>query len=323
MKRTLGRDFSMKEWMHSWHTLYDSVWKSPIGDQTQAINKLESMTEQLLHTWGSLDESIHLLKEHLTQLGTDYTFQTAGTQLFNQHHYEEALSVLKQEQATGEAENLRYLYIGYSSLYNNQIHEAQNVFYMIIQATASPVILHFTYVALGLIEMIERDAEQAVLYLEKANCLADNIDVVYNLGVCYYWLGSFHYAVDCFHQFAVKRDDADSLMALGLALYQENRKEECRGVWLDLAEQVDNGDDLLKLAKITEWLGEHDLACYCYEQLMFINGKEPDWLHGFAWNKALAGDDRAIDMLAHLAETDKNAGKSLAYIQSANVDGTG
>ncbi|GAF14389.1 hypothetical protein JCM19046_4547 [Bacillus sp. JCM 19046] len=313
----------MKEWMHSWHTLYDSVWQSPIGDQTQAINKLEAMTEQLLHTWGSLDESIHLLKEHVSKLGNSHAFNTSGTQLFDNQLYEEALIELNQEQGIGETENLRYLYIAYSSLYTNQMNEARHVFYTLIQATTSSAILHFTYVGLGLIEMIEREAEKAIHYLEKANCLADNIDVVYNLGVCYYWLGSYDYAVNCFHQFAVKREDADSLMALGLALYAQDRKEECRGVWLDFAEQVDTINELVRLAKITEWLGEHDLACYCYEQIMLINGKESDWLHGFAWNKALAGDDRAIELLAHLAETDKNAGKSLALIQSANVDGTG
>ncbi|WP_078391134.1 tetratricopeptide repeat protein [Shouchella patagoniensis] len=314
----------MDEWIGKWNSLYQSVWKSPVNQSDLHINTLEQMAQQLLDTWGSMDEALQILKQRVSHLGPLYHYQTEGTRLFNEQNFHEALHYLKNELAVGELDTIRQLYIGFASLYVEELDESKACFFYTLQASNDPFIHHFAYLGLGLIEMVNQQVEKAILYMEKANCLADNPDVVYNLGICYYWIESYEYAAVCLRQYAVSCNDVDSLVIFGLALYKNNEKDEARGAWMEYAETSEDTEQLLSLAKLTEWFGEHELACYCYEQLMLIHGKTGDLLHGFAWNKALAGDARAIDLLDDLGQTDVSAKQSWLLIKSAaELDGNG
>lgn len=50
----------MKEWIDEWYSLYQSVWELPLDNQVEV---LENKTQQLLMTWGSLDEALQELKK--------------------------------------------------------------------------------------------------------------------------------------------------------------------------------------------------------------------------------------------------------------------
>ncbi len=55
----MGGDF-LKEWIDEWYSLYQSVWELPLDNQVEV---LENKTQQLLMTWGSLDEALQELKK--------------------------------------------------------------------------------------------------------------------------------------------------------------------------------------------------------------------------------------------------------------------
>lgn len=312
----LGGGIFLHSWINEWQALYHNIWQSPTSKSIDDVIVLEQMTQQVLDVWGAMDEALHQLRQRLKETAPLFVYESEGTILFDAHQFDEALCCLKNEEAEGEKENIRLLYIAYASLYTEKFEEARSGFLYVLQVSFDPLVTHFAYLGIGIIEMVARRAEEAILFLEKANSLTDNPDVVYNLGICYYWLEAYDSAAAYFHSYTQVCDDADAFMLLGLSLYKGGMVEEARGVWLDCAEHVDSSEALLALAKLTEWYGEHELACYSYEQLMFINGKTPELLHGFAWNQALSGDSRAVDLLFELGKTSQQAYESWCMLQA-------
>ncbi|WP_054711299.1 hypothetical protein [Bacillus sp. JCM 19041] len=120
----------MHEWIGKWNSLYESVWNSPVNQSDLHINTLEQMAQQLLDTWGSMDEALQILKQRVTHLGPLYNYQTEGTRLFNEQHFNEALSFLKDELALGELDNIRQLYIGFASLYVEEFDDSKACFFI-------------------------------------------------------------------------------------------------------------------------------------------------------------------------------------------------
>lgn len=308
----MGGDF-LKEWIDEWYSLYQAVWELPLDNQVEV---LENKTQELLMTWGSLDEALQQLKKKLKAENGPYAYQSQGTYLFDQGEFDQACLQLKQEQGEEKQEAVRCLYLGYALLYTNDFIGSEEYFRYVQFISTQPLILHLVYQGLGLVAMLQNKLELAIQYLEKAQPLAENHEVMYNLGVCYFTLENYTYAITCFRRYAYVKDDSDGLYALGLALLQTGEIEEARAAFLEVIESVEQEADLLAVAQLVEWIGEHELACYAYEHLMLLTGKTPRWLHGFAWNKALAGDKRAIHLLEELGQTDPEAKKSFEWIQA-------
>ncbi len=305
----------LKEWLNEWYSLYESVWALPLKQQSKQMDTLEDKVELLLTTWGSLDESMQELKRKVKEEAHLYQYQSKGTILFDQGQFQEACAQLKQEEHV-EKDGIRCLYVGYASLYQSDLVESEAQFQYVLFLQTPALITHLAYKGLGLIAIVQHDMEKAIHYLEKAQPLAENHELMYNLGVCYFTLGNYEYATTCFRQYAYHVEDVDGLYALALALVQAGELEEARAAFLQVIENLHEQSALVAVAHFVEWIGEHELACYAYEHLMIQSGKEQRWLHGFAWNKALSGDKRAVHLLSELSHTDPEAKKSYEWIQA-------
>ncbi|WP_059105141.1 hypothetical protein [Shouchella shacheensis] len=299
----------MHQWLNEWQALYEHVWEKPYEKENSIhLETLEKMMGLMLDAWISMDEKFQTLVDRMEEEPQAVTYESAGTRLFQSERFEEAAEALASERATGQADTMRELYAGFACLYANKLERAREHFLFVLQAGRDVLLEHFAHIGLGLHAVLVHEMEAAISQFEQAKSLTDNADVVYNLGVCYYVIHAHESAAYCFAEYAKEhREDTEALYFLGLSLMKAGRFEEGRGVWLKCAESLKETEALQALAHRSEWFGEHELACYCYEQMMFIAGQTQASLHGFAWNKALLGDERAVNLLASLGETDPEA----------------
>ncbi|SDB91161.1 CDC27 family protein [Shouchella lonarensis] len=307
----------MHQFISQWQTLYEHARTTPIAGDHPYVKTLEHMTQQLLNLWGTMDEQLQALKHELANRRAFLAYETKGTELFAADCFEQALEQLQTEEACGEADCVRRLYVGYAALYTEKNECARDHFAYVLQVAVTPLLTHFAYFGLGLLAMVRHDWEQAIIHFERAESLTSNTDVVYNLGVCYYLLGAYESAACYFHTYVNRHEDCDVYVLWGLSLMKAGRVEEGKKVWLASAALTDSDALLARLAESAEWFGVHDLACHCYEQLMQINGETIPLLHGFAWNKALSGDEEGLLLLATLGQADAEAHRSWCLLHEA------
>jgi tetratricopeptide (TPR) repeat protein len=82
----------------------------------------------------------------------------------------------------------------------------------------------------GLLNMLRNDYTQAIQCFERAlKVKPDNVDILYNLGVCRYSQGDYKQAIDCFRRLLnIRPEDPEAYSLLGNSYYLNGQEQEAR-----------------------------------------------------------------------------------------------
>ncbi|NEU31188.1 tetratricopeptide repeat protein [bacterium LRH843] len=320
----------MNDWITSWHALYKNTktkWAHLTLDQQEhQLDFLEETAGSLIDQWAEMDELLNQLRLEKEQLQSVISYESPGTTYYELEMFDQAAETLEYEQTNGEHEEMRYLYLGFSYLFSEQLQKAKEKFLYLIHVSRNMYVRHFSFVGLGCTNTrLERICD-AIEAFECANRLTTTNDVMYNLGICYFSEEAFHLAKFYFSEY-VKNvpDDGEALFYLGCCQWQENEKEAAWSSWLSSVHILDSTHALLALAYVLEWHGHHRAAIHCYKRLLEKNYDLVKVLHGLAWNYALEEDKtKALTLFREALSVDpmnENIRESLLWLQKRWPEG--
>ncbi len=285
----------LNDWLTSWHAIYqDAEKKWPLMtqiDQKKYLCYLEETAGELIDQWTALDELLNHLRADQAQLHSLLHYHSLGTTYYQLEMFAQAADQLILEKATGEQEEIRYLYLGFAYLFSNQLQKAKEKYLYLIQISQNTYIKHFAFVGLGCVQTRLDCMEDAIESFESANRLTTTSDVVYNLGICYFSIEAFHLAKLYFTDYLRHiPEDGEALFLLGCCQWQEGAREAAWTSWLTSVNLLDSAYALLALAYVCEWHGHHQAAIHCYRRIQTKEHDQANILHGIAWNYALLED---------------------------------
>ncbi|WP_227936223.1 tetratricopeptide repeat protein [Alkalihalobacillus deserti] len=281
----------MNEWLSSWQTIFKETEKKwtlmSEEEQKEQINYLEETAGTLLDTWTEMDEKINDLRDVVGKNDL-ISFRSKGTWLYELEMFEQASDELEKEKTIGEKDLLRRLYLGYALLFSNQMARARETFLYLVQVSPHPHIKHFAYIGLGCVQTQEERVQDAIVSFQSAKQLTLTTDVVYNLGVCYFFEETFHLAEEYFMAYCEEEpEDGEALFFLGCCQWETGKKDEAWASWTTSIHLLKSKEALLSLAYVCEWHGYHYAAIHCYKRIQEKHGETIPTLHGLAWNYAL------------------------------------
>lgn len=285
----------MSDWLRSWHAIYQDAEKKwalmTATEQKKQLTYLEETAGVLIDQWTELDELLNHLRKEGEQLQSLIRYESLGTTYYQLEMFEQAASELALERAAGDQEELRYLYLGFAYLFSDQLQKAKEKFLFLIQISQSTYIKHFALVGLGCVHIRFERIGDAIEAFECANHLTSTNDVVYNLGVCYFFNEAFHLAQPYFEEYVGRvSDDGEALFFLGCCQWHEGEKDAAWTSWLTSVHLLDSTSALFALAYVCEWHGHHQAAIHCYKRIQAKEDDKAKVLHGLAWNYALLED---------------------------------
>ncbi|MFC0559915.1 tetratricopeptide repeat protein [Halalkalibacter alkalisediminis] len=284
----------MNEWLSSWQTIFKETEKKwalmSQEEQKEQLHYLEETAGTLLDTWTEMDEKINDLREEVGRTDS-ISFHSKGTWFYELEMFERASLELENEKTNGDKDLLRRLYLGFAFLFSMQVAKAKETFLYLIQVSVHPQIKHFAYMGLGCLQTQEERIQDAIVSFEAAKQLTLTTDVVYNLGVCYFYEEAFHLAEKYFMTYCEEEpEDGEALFFLGCCQWENIKKEDAWASWTTSINLLKSTEALLSLAYVCEWHGYHYLAIHCYKRIQEIHGDTIPTLHGLAWNFALIDD---------------------------------
>nr|WP_078596887.1 tetratricopeptide repeat protein [Evansella clarkii] len=311
--------------MEKWDTIY--AWLNEQGSHLSEYEKsywlaqLAEQHEKMLEKWSERLELLDEIKEKLVT-SAPYSFNKEnenceGISYFNLGLYEKTLEFFSAEAKEKLLSPRKNLYTGYAALYTGDGDKAKESFLNVLHQTSDPLEKHFSYLGLGLQEGQRQNTEQAVLYLEKAELLLFNPDVVYNLGICYLLMEMPDEALPYFKKTISAGDvDPDVFFWLGKCYLETGNHTEAMEVWYHAAEKFNSKELLLTLALEFEEMELFSGALYCYRKLE-KQGCDPAVVyHGLAWNYGLLDErEEAKKFFRMLFEQDKrNSNGWISYL---------
>ncbi|MDT8859979.1 tetratricopeptide repeat protein [Alkalihalobacillus sp. MEB130] len=291
----------MNDWINSWNAIYENIEKKwafmSEVEQEKQVAYLEETAGMLLDKWTELDEKIHELKDPKHDNIT-FSYFSKGTTFYELEMFEQAARTLKKEKIKGPNDELRRLYLGFAYLFSEQLSDAKETFLFVIQVSQYPSLKHFAHVGLGCVLTREERLDEAIVSFEHANELTSSLDVVYNLGICYYFNEVFHIAKQYLSTYIQQvPDDGEAYFFLGCCHWQEGNTNEAWTSWTTSISLLDSKESLLALAYVCEWHGYHQAAIHCYKRVQEKHTRSVQTLHGLAWNYALLDDkENALSM---------------------------
>ncbi|WP_332630160.1 tetratricopeptide repeat protein [Halalkalibacter flavus] len=316
----------MNDWITSWNAIYENIEKKwtfmSEAEQENQLKYLEEAAGTLLDKWTELDEKINELKDPKKEREPSFSYTSKGTTFYELEMFEQAARTLKKESVNGPNDELRRLYLGFAYLFSEQLEEAKEAFIYIIQVSIYPALKHFAHVGLGCVQTREERLDDAIVSFEKANDLTSSLDVVYNLGICYFYNEVFHIAKQYFLSY-IKQvpDDGEAFFFLGCCQWQDGSLDEAWTSWTTSISLLDSEESLLALAYVCEWHGYHQAAIHCYKRVQEKHLGSVNVLHGLAWNYALLDDKtnaiRTFHEAMRVDPNNKNITYSLNWLQKS------
>ncbi len=312
--------------MSSWNAIYKNIEKKwafmSEKEQEQQLAYLEETAGSLLDKWTELDEKIHDLKQPKNGRGITFSYFSKGTTFYDLEMFEQAAKTLKKEKVTGSNDEIRRLYLGFSYLFANHFDLAKESFLYLIQVSAYPIITHFAHVGMGCVHTKEERLDEAIASFEKANELTSSNDVVYNLGICYFFNKVFHIAKPYFQDYVEQvPDDGEAFFFLGCCHYEEGELDEAWTAWTTSISLLDSEEALIALAYVCEWHGYHQAAIHCYKRVQEKHVQSVRVWHGLAWNYALLEDKinavNAFEAAIKLDPGNEKVEQSLNWLQES------
>ncbi|MED1601541.1 tetratricopeptide repeat protein [Alkalihalophilus marmarensis] len=313
----------MSEFIHQWDQLYTAAHKNwhlfSAKEKEEQLHFLEEAAQSLLESWSDMEEKLIDLKQKKEGATEVPSYESRGTSFFTLEMFEQASAAFLTEEASGEANDVRLLYLGYSFLYTEAYTKAIETFLYLIQSKAPAVISHFAYVGLGCLYTQLEDFDQAIYSFEKANELTTSMDVVYNLGVCHYVKKEYSQAAHYFKE-TIKEleEDGEAYFFLGCCLIESGYKREAWNCFLSALCLLYTDEALLAFAKVSEWHGHHQMAIHCYKRLESLGRRTIETRHGLAWNYALIEEyEHAIELFTELNQSgndDESIAQSVRWL---------
>ena len=160
-----------------------------------------------------------------------------------------------------------------------------------VQFCNYPFLKHFAYIGLGCVHVRTDRVEDAIIAFDCANELSTTNDVVYNLGICYFYIKAYHIAADYFESYLNQApNDGEVLLFLGCCQWENGLKEDAWTSWTTGIHLLDSTEALVNLAYVLEWHGHHYAAIHCYKCAQTKHIQKVETLHGLAWNYALINE---------------------------------
>jgi tetratricopeptide (TPR) repeat protein len=312
----------LNDWLQSWQSIFKETEKKwallSSDEQKDQLNYLEETAGALLDTWTELDEKINGLREDAGKT-LMVSYESRGTTLYELDMFEQALEELQKERTSGEKDEIRRLYIGFSSLFAQNLNKAKETFIYILQASTKPQIRHFAYVGLGCVQTQEDRVDDAIASFQSAKQLTSTKDVVYNLGICYFYEEAFQLAKEYFMTYCEQEpNDGEALFYLGCCQWQNGEIDVAWASWTTSIHLLNSLEALMSLAYVCEWHGYHFVAVHCYRRILEKHGTSIRVLHGLAWNYALMDDkENALKYFREglwLDPSNQNIKKSLNWL---------
>ncbi|MGO4888082.1 tetratricopeptide repeat protein [Anaerobacillus sp. MEB173] len=302
----------MDKWLNEWQSQFEHVkkqWKKNNQINKTQLNKLIDDTEFVLETWMEMEDKIADLKEAVEEEETvprtklySKTYQSVGTVYFSIDMFERSIKEFEKDLLNGCGEPEIHLYLGYAYLYTRNYDKAKEHFLFLLQLPQSKREKHFAYVGLGLLYGQQQEVEQAIHFFEKALSVTGNVDVVYNLGICYLLLQRPQLSLPYFKKvIELLPEDAEGYYFLGHCYMKIGEEAKAFEVWYTALQLIEYKDLLVTLAYEFEQYGHYLVAVHCYKRLLAL-GFNDIWVqHGIAWNYGLLDEkDKALDLFKNL-----------------------
>lgn len=304
-----------------WDSLFDYVkanWKHlSEKERTAHVESLEQGRERLLSKWAEMDEKLALLEKDMDdffQQMKTFRYESKGTSFFDLGMFEEAVKQFKQE-SKQSANEIIFLYLAFSQLYAEHWTGAKETFLFLLHSHEESIV-HFAYVGLGCLAVQEEQWDEAIAHFEKALTLTNNVDVVYNLGMCHYLQSQPTMAL-AFFEDVIKAmpDDGETYYYIGRCYIANDDVEKAFNAWLTALQVVETKEILFTLAYDFEWIGMHHGAIHCYERLLSLGYDDTAVWHGLAWNIGLMDErEKAKELFTTLLEQSDDVNVLTSYL---------
>ncbi|SDY88285.1 hypothetical protein SAMN05421736_10477 [Evansella caseinilytica] len=280
----------------SWNSLYtwlvENHHQLTEREKSYWMEYLAEQNQKVLELWSERLELLDEVKEKL-MAKAPLLFKTGdenlrGIQYFHLGLYDKAIETLLQEIDASQQPTRIYLYLGYSFLYLNKGEQTNEYFLNVVHRSLDPLEKHFAFLGLGLHAGRNDKIEQAIIYLEKAESLLFNTDVVYNLGICYLLLEMPSHALSYFAKVIQSGEgDGETYYWLGKCYLDSGNRTQGMETWYQAIRQFESSELLRSLAMEFEEKEIFPCAVYCYERLKDLGDDTLPVIHGLAWNYGL------------------------------------